>query len=146
MAIHFRPFLLLVPVLVLVLAPLPTLEGSRRTLQAISPAYSPSYHHLAPASSPAPGSQGNAPPMPTPVPPHAPPPSSGGDSGGGGFSPAKDGGGGSSKGLSGGQKAGIVFGVLAGVGLIGFATVVFMKRKSNIQRARFGVLARRSQL
>ncbi|KVI09779.1 classical arabinogalactan protein 5-like [Cynara cardunculus var. scolymus] len=138
MAIHFRPFLFLV----LVLAPLPTLEGSRRTLQAMSPVPSPFYHyrHSAPASSPA--------PVPQPPPKLTPPPSSGGGSsgGGGGFVLPQNRGGGSSKGLSGGQKAGIVFGVLAGAGLIGFATVVFMKRKSNIRRARFGVLARRSQL
>ncbi|KAJ9540087.1 hypothetical protein OSB04_026593 [Centaurea solstitialis] len=141
MAIHFRPILFLVSVLVLVLAPLPTLEGYRRTLQDIAPATSPHhYYHFAPASSPT--------PVP-PSPPKMPPPTSGGGSGGGGgggFLPARDGGAGSSKGLSGGQKAGIVFGVLAGAGLIGFATVVYMKRKSNIRRARLGVSARRSQL
>ncbi|KAL8247597.1 hypothetical protein R6Q59_008813 [Mikania micrantha] len=121
-----KPFLLLV----LVVASLPALQGYRRTLQATAPAPSPD---MPTAPGPA--------PVPVPFPPQLPPPSGGG----GGIVMPQDGGRGSS-GLSGGQKAGIAIGVLAGAGLIGFATMVYMKRRSNIQRARFGVLARRSQL
>ncbi|KAL7612116.1 hypothetical protein Lser_V15G08597 [Lactuca serriola] len=130
MAKQFQAF----PLFILVLF------ASARTLQAIAPASAPSpipyWLRFAPGSAP---SQG---PVPIP-PPVIPPPSTGG--GGGGGVPTKDSGGGSS-GLSGGQKAGITLGVLAGAGLIGFATVVYMKRRSNIQRARFGASARRSQL
>ncbi|CAH1438431.1 unnamed protein product [Lactuca virosa] len=123
---------------------------SARILQAISPAPAPSpipyWWRFAPGSAP---SQGPVPfpPAPIPPPPVVPPPSTGGGGGGGGGGgvPTKDNGGGSS-GLSGGQKAGITLGVLAGAGLMGFATVVYMKRRSNIQRARFGASARRSQL
>ncbi|GJS77160.1 hypothetical protein Tco_0727041 [Tanacetum coccineum] len=167
-------------VLVLVMASLPTLQGSRRILQVVpspppapgpsapSSSPSPSPGRSAPGSSPSPAPEPSAPssspspapepsapsssPSPAPepsapssppspelppldTPPPPPPPSSGSGGGGGG-----------SSGMSGGQKAGTVIGVLAGAGLIGFATFVYMKRRSNIRRARFGELARRSEL
>ncbi|KAK1409589.1 hypothetical protein QVD17_36116 [Tagetes erecta] len=124
-----------------------------RKLQDISSAPSPHYTE-APGSSPAPTlppPQTPAPspytttapglsPAPTPTPPppplvpaqSPPPPAS---SGGGGNALPHDNSGDRSSGLSGGQMAGIVFGVLAGAGVIWFATMVY-----------YAVLARRSQL
>ncbi|KAL4576455.1 hypothetical protein LXL04_012549 [Taraxacum kok-saghyz] len=143
MAKQFQPFSLVSLVLALALL-------SWRTVHAISPGPAPDpYWRFAPApltpgSGPAPG----PPPVsPTPElpPPVVPAPPTGGGGGGGGGVPPKENGGGSS-GLSGGQKAGITIGVLAGAGLIGFAAVVYMKRRSNIRRARFGASARRSYL
>ncbi|KAL4576453.1 hypothetical protein LXL04_012547 [Taraxacum kok-saghyz] len=122
-------------------------ESTQRpeTAYAISPAPTPDPHRwFAPGSGPAPGPPpvSPAPELPPPVVPA--PPTGGGGGGGGGVLPNEDGGG--SSGLSGGQKAGITIGVLAGAGLIGFATVVYMKRRSNVRRARFGASARSSQL
>lgn len=50
------------------------------------------------------------------------------------------------KGVSGGQTAGIVIGVLAGVALIGFGALVFKKRQANIRRSRFGFAARKASI
>lgn len=140
MAKHFQPFSFLI--LGLVLALIPTLQGSRRILLAVTPAPSP-HLHFAPGSAPSEGPASVPIPSQPPEqpPPVVPPPSTGG----GGVVPQRNSVGGSS-GLSGGQKAGITIGVLAAAGLIGFATVVYMKRRSNIRRARFGASARRSQL
>ncbi|VVA12251.1 PREDICTED: classical arabinogalactan [Prunus dulcis] len=80
-----------------------------------------SYNHisLSPGGAPAPYE-------PPPPPPPPPPTNKKGSSGG----------------LSGGQKAGIVFGVLIGAGLIGFGGFVYKKRKDNMRRGRFGAAAR----
>lgn len=88
-----------------------------------------SYNHisLSPWGAPAPYKP-PASPSPPPPPPSPPPPP-----------PNKEG---SSRGLSGGQKAGIVFGVLIGAGLIGFGGFVYKKRKGNMRRRRFGAAAR----
>ncbi|XP_063942968.1 proline-rich receptor-like protein kinase PERK1 [Daucus carota subsp. sativus] len=43
---------------------------------------------------------------------------------------------GSSKGMSGGQKVGLAFGVIVGAALLGFAGMVYAKRRSNIRRSR----------
>ncbi|KAL5733482.1 hypothetical protein ACOSQ2_033174 [Xanthoceras sorbifolium] len=48
--------------------------------------------------------------------------------------------------MSGGQKAGIAVGVLAGAAVIGLGGMVYKKRRSNIRRAHFGQAARRSFL
>lgn len=47
-----------------------------------------------------------------------------------------------SGGLNGGQKAGIVIGVMLGTGLMVFGALVYKKRRSNIRRRRFGYAAR----
>ncbi|XP_052185035.1 vegetative cell wall protein gp1-like [Diospyros lotus] len=49
----------------------------------------------------------------------------------------------SSSGMKGGQKAGIVVGLIAGACLVGFGVVVYKKRQQNIRRAQFGEAARR---
>ncbi|GFZ14775.1 uncharacterized protein LOC130764062 [Actinidia eriantha] len=51
-----------------------------------------------------------------------------------------------SKGMSGGQKAGIAIGVLAAAGVVGLGGMVYKKRRANIRRARFGSAARRTSL
>ena len=133
MAKQFQPFSLVILVLALL---------SWRTVHAISPGPAPDpYWRFAPRSGPAPGPPPVSPnpELPPPVVPAPAPPT-----GGGGVLPKENGG--RSSGLSGGQKAGITIGVLAGAGLIGFAAVVYMKRRSNIRRARFGASARRSYL
>ncbi|KAK1421232.1 hypothetical protein QVD17_23416 [Tagetes erecta] len=133
---YFQTFLLLV----LIAGSLPALQGSWKILKAVPYANAPSsYPSQAPSSIPAPALPPTPPPTSPPPPatppvtPRLPPPTGGG-------------GGGGSSGLSGGQKAGILVGVVVGAGLIGFATMVYMKRRSNVRRARFGILARRSQL
>ncbi|XP_020539618.1 probable inactive serine/threonine-protein kinase slob2 [Jatropha curcas] len=78
-----------------------------------------------------------SPPPPSPPPPGAlvPPPSPSN------AEPAQG-----KDGLSGGQKAGIVIGTLAGSGLLVFGGMIYKKRRSNIRRARFGSAARASFL
>lgn len=156
---HIQPLLFLV----LVVASLPALQGYPRILQVISSESSPHYATApgsssaptlpppqTPAPSPyttiAPGSSPARTPTPPPslVPAQSPPLPTGG--GGCGNVVPHDNSGDGSSGLSGGQMAGIVIGVLAGAGVIWFATMVYPKRRSNIQRARYVVLARRSEL
>ncbi|XP_048232202.1 protein TRACHEARY ELEMENT DIFFERENTIATION-RELATED 7A-like [Ricinus communis] len=93
-----------------------------------------------PPSPPPPAAVPPSPPPPTWVPPPPPPP---------GSPPPTDGasqGKGSSSRLSGGQKAGITIGTLAGAGLLVFGGMIYKKRRSNIRRARFGSAARRPAL
>ncbi|KAA8550403.1 hypothetical protein F0562_002087 [Nyssa sinensis] len=52
----------------------------------------------------------------------------------------------SSDGLSGGQKVGIVLGVIAGACLVGFGGLLYKKRQQNIQRSQYGYAARREIL
>lgn len=48
----------------------------------------------------------------------------------------------SSRGLNGGQKAGIAIGVMSAAGALFLGGLVYKKRRSNIRRAKFGVAAR----
>ncbi|XP_057473575.1 vegetative cell wall protein gp1-like [Actinidia eriantha] len=48
----------------------------------------------------------------------------------------------SSGGMKGGEKAGIVFGVIAGACLVGFGGMVYKKRQDNIRRSQYGYAAR----
>ena len=52
----------------------------------------------------------------------------------------------SSRGLNGGQKSGIVIGVMSAAGALFLGGLVYKKRRSNIRRAKFGVAARRPVL
>lgn len=52
----------------------------------------------------------------------------------------------SSEGMSGGKKAGIAIGVVAGVCIVGIGALVYKKRQQNIRRAQFGYAARRELL
>ncbi|KAL6290734.1 hypothetical protein ACE6H2_008244 [Prunus campanulata] len=94
---------------------------------SLTPAGAPAPNEPPPSPTSPPPSPSPPPPSPSPPPPSPPPP------------PNKKG---SSGGLSGGQKAGIVFGVLIGAGLIGFGGFVYKKRKDNMRRGRFGAAAR----
>ncbi|XP_057954983.1 alpha carbonic anhydrase 8-like [Malania oleifera] len=49
-------------------------------------------------------------------------------------------------GLSGGQKAGIAIGALAGACLVGMGALVYKKRQQNIRRTQYGYAARREIL
>ncbi|KAK2971653.1 hypothetical protein RJ640_010894 [Escallonia rubra] len=98
---------------------------------------------LGPASPPPPLGPSSPPPPPPPLVPASPPPPP--------LVPASpppppNNSKGSSKGMSGGQKAGIVFGVLAAAGVVGFGGMVYMKRRNNVQRSRYGYAARRTSL
>ncbi|XP_048326724.1 uncharacterized protein LOC125421560 [Ziziphus jujuba] len=101
---------------------------------------------VAPAHAPAPN---NPPPPPPPPPPPSPPPppANGAPRPQPGKHlpnppppPLKG------SGLSGGQKAGIVIGVLLGTGLLVFGGLVYKKRRHNIRRSRFGYAARNTLL
>ncbi|XP_065621291.1 proline-rich receptor-like protein kinase PERK1 [Quercus suber] len=52
----------------------------------------------------------------------------------------------SSRGLNGGQKAGIAVGVMSAAEALFLGGLVYKKRRSNIRRAKFGVAARRPVL
>jgi len=45
------------------------------------------------------------------------------------------------RGMSGGQKAGIVLGVLIGACVVGFAGFVYKKRQQNVRRSQYGYAA-----
>ncbi|KAL1558138.1 hydroxyproline-rich glycoprotein family protein [Salvia divinorum] len=52
----------------------------------------------------------------------------------------------STGGMSGGQKAGVAVGVIAGAFIVGGGVVVYKKRQHNIQRSQYGYAARRELL
>lgn len=49
-------------------------------------------------------------------------------------------------GMNGGKKAGLAFGVIAAVCVVGLGALVYKKRRQNIRRAQFGYAARRDFL
>lgn len=53
---------------------------------------------------------------------------------------------GSSKGLNGGQKVGIVIGVILGACIVCFGALVYKRRRDNIRRSQYGYAARREIL
>ncbi|KAF3665831.1 putative protein disulfide isomerase-like 1-4-like [Capsicum annuum] len=111
------------------------------------PAPTPVDHspNAAPASSPAEGADATPPPSPAPAPVPAPSDVAASD-----ISHEKttttaevdedDGG------MDGGKKAGVAFGVIAAMCVVGLGALVYKKRRQNIRRAQFGYAARRDFL
>ena len=99
---------------------------------ASPPSLQPVY---APVPTPTPSSP------PTIVPPQSPPPTNINVP-----PPTTQGSSSSSRGLNGGQKAGIAIGVMSAAGALFLGGLVYKKRRSNIRRAKFGVAARRPVL
>ena len=101
---------------------------------ASPPSLQPVY---APVPTPTPSSLPTIVPLQSPPPPtniNIPPPTTQGSSSS------------SSRGLNGGQKAGIAIGVMSAAGALFLGGLVYKKRRSNIRRAKFGVAARRPVL
>ncbi|OAY45896.1 hypothetical protein MANES_07G101000v8 [Manihot esculenta] len=105
-----------------------------------APAPTPDVPKPAPHSAPAPSPNTTNvhPPPPPPPPVVLPPPPS--DSPLPSFETGQEKG--SSSKLSGGQKAGIVIGTLAGTGILAFGGCIYMKRRNNVNRARLASSAR----
>ena len=49
-------------------------------------------------------------------------------------------------GMSGGKKAGIAFGVIAAVAVVGLGALVYKRRQENIRRSRYGYNARMMEM
>ncbi|KAL8090442.1 hypothetical protein AgCh_039778 [Apium graveolens] len=96
-----------------ILSAIPLPHASGPSLNAPSP--TPTYMPSSPSPTPSHDNKRDSPPSPSPR-----------------SAKSK----GSSKGMSGGQKAGLAFGVIAGAALLGFGGMVYAKRRKNIRRSR----------
>ncbi|CAK9174381.1 unnamed protein product [Ilex paraguariensis] len=119
----------------------PDASPSHSPSPAVSSPPAPPPSGLTPAHSPA-----NSPSEKTPPPAPSSVPEVAGDIGRNDVNANADGSEKSHGGLSGGQKAGIVIGVLAAACMVGLGCILYRKRQQNIQRSQYGYAARREIL